>query len=131
MKKIILIIVVLFFSQYSFSQINRMNDSERYINRKPKEKKKSDILDASLTFLKTELELDSFQEAVFKNLLKENDEKASQIINAETLEIKEKEELIEKVTEEFKMEAFKILSNEQKKKYEAIFDKKENKKKKK
>lgn len=115
----------------SFAQINRMNDSERYLNRKPKEVKKSDVLDASLEYMKENLELDGFQEAVFKNLLKENDEKATQIINDDSIDKKEKEEILEKFAEQFKIEAFKVLNESQKVKYEEIFTKSKDKKKKK
>lgn len=124
-------ITVILFSNNSFSQINRMNDSERYLNRKPKEVKKSDVLDASLEYMKENLELDGFQEAVFKNLLKENDEKATQIINDDSIDKKEKEEILEKFAEQFKIEAFKVLNESQKVKYEEIFTKSKDKKKKK
>ena len=127
----LLFITIIFFSNNSFSQINRMNDSERYLNRKPKEVKKSDVLDASLEYMKENLELDGFQEAVFKNLLKENDEKATQIINDESIEKKEKEVILEKFAEQFKIEAFKVLNESQKVKYEEIFTKSKDKKKKK
>jgi hypothetical protein len=127
----LLFITVIVFSNNSFSQINRMNDSERYLNRKPKEVKKSDVLNASLEYMKENLELDGFQEAVFKNLLKENDEKATQIINDESIEKKEKEVILEKFAEQFKIEAFKVLNESQKVKYEEIFTKSKDKKKKK
>lgn len=127
----LLFITIIFFSNNSFSQINRMNDSERYLNRKPKEVKKSDVLDASLEYMKENLELDGFQEAVFKNLLKENDEKATQIINDESIEKKEKEVILEKFAEQFKIEAFKVLNESQKVKYEELFTKSKDKKKKK
>lgn len=127
----LLFITIILFSNNSFSQINRMNDSERYLNRKPKEVKKSDVLDASLEYMKENLELDGFQEAVFKNLLKENDEKATQIINDESIEKKEKEVILEKFAEQFKIEAFKVLNESQKVKYEEIFTKSKDKKKKK
>jgi hypothetical protein len=121
----------LVFSQTSDAQINRRYDSDRYQNRKPTELKKSEILDASLEYMKDNLELDGFQEAVFKNLLKENDEKATQIINDEFIEKKEKEVILEKFAEQFKIEAFKVLNESQKVKYEKIFTKSREKKKKK
>lgn len=115
----------------SFAQINNRFNHDRYSKQTQNQTNKSEVLESALEYLKTTLKLDGFQEAIVKNLIKENDEKASQILNNPNLEKKAKTDAIEQLSNSFKNEVLAILNEEQKKIYEGISsnNKKKNKKK--
>lgn len=115
----------------SFAQINNRFNHDRYSKQTQNQPNKSEVLESALEYLKTTLKLDGFQEAIVKNLIKENDEKASQILNNPNLEKKAKTDAIEQLSNSFKNEVLAILNEEQKKIYEGISsnNKKKNKKK--
>lgn len=115
----------------SFAQINNRFNHDRYSKQIQNQPNKSEVLESALEYLKTTLKLDGFQEAIVKNLIKENDEKASQILNNPNLEKKAKTDAIEQLSNSFKNEVLAILNEEQKKIYEGISsnNKKKNKKK--
>ena len=91
---------------------------DRYSSAKSNKVDKSKFLEATLENLKAKLNLDGFQEAIVKNLIKETDEKAMQIFNNSNLEKKEKSDLLEKLASSFKNNVLNILSEEQKIIYE-------------
>lgn len=115
----------------SFAQINNRFNHDRYSKQTQNQTNKSEVLESALEYLKTTLKLDGFQEAIVKNLIKENYEKASQILNNPNLEKKAKTDAIEQLSNSFKNEVLAILNEEQKKIYEGISsnNKKKNKKK--
>lgn len=115
----------------SFAQINNRFNHDRYSKQTQNQPNKSEVLESALEYLKTTLKLDGFQEAIVKNLIKENDEKASQILNNPNLEKKAKTDALEQLSNSFKNEVLAILNEEQKKIYEGISsnNKKKNKKK--
>ena len=115
----------------SFAQINNRFNHDRYSKQTQNQPNKSEVLESALEYLKTTLKLDGFQEAIVKNLIKENDKKASQILNNPNLEKKAKTDAIEQLSNSFKNEVLAILNEEQKKIYEGISsnNKKKNKKK--
>lgn len=122
MKKIFFLILI----GYSFfcanAQVDRRIGSGQYQN--GKQNKKVDIVETSVESLKTKLDLDGFQEAIVRNLVKENQAKSKEIIEATSYTDIEKRGLLTEIGEKFNTEIKKILSKEQLEKYEKFISKK-------
>lgn len=122
MKKIFFLILI----GYSFfsanAQVDRRIGSGQYQN--GKQNKKVDIVETSVESLKTKLDLDGFQEAIIRNLVKENQAKSKEIIEATSYTDIEKRGLLTEIGEKFNTEIKKILSKEQLEKYEKFISKK-------
>lgn len=89
-----------------------------------RQNKKVDIVEASVESLKEKLNLDGFQEAIVRNLIKENQSKYKEIIDTSTLSNFEKRALLEELGEKFNLEIKKILAPEQVTKYDKLISKK-------
>jgi hypothetical protein len=127
--KILLLLLVTFFSLSTYSQVDRRVGQGQY-KRHYKQKNIEEINDETLTKLNKELNLDGFQEAVAKNLITDFNKSAKEVKEAESLKSEEKSELLIGLAEKFKFKLFEILTEEQKSKYNAMLSG-ENKKKKK
>ena len=77
----------------------------------------------NLETLKKELTLDGFQEAIVKNLLKDNQSKSKEIIESTEYEDLKKKDMLETLAENFNIEMRKILSKDQSAKYEKFKNK--------
>ena len=91
-----------------------------------KQNKKIDIVENSLEFLKEKLKLDGFQEAIIRNLIKENQSKTKEIIEDLKLSDIEKRNLLVEIGEKFNTEIKKVLSKEQNVLYEKLINKKKD-----
>jgi hypothetical protein len=91
-----------------------------------KQNKKIDFVENSLQFLKEKLKLDGFQEAIIRNLIKENQSKTKEIIEDLKLSDIEKRNLLEQIGEKFNTEIKKVLSKEQNVVYEKLINKKKD-----
>lgn len=106
------------------AQMDRRIGSGQYKNEK--QNKKIDIVENSLELLKEKLKLDGFQEAIIRNLIKENQSKTKEIIEDLKLSDIEKRNLLDETVEKFNTEIKKVLSKEQNAVYDKLIDKKKN-----
>lgn len=106
------------------AQMDRRIGSGQYKNEK--QNKKIDIVENSLELLKEKLMLDGFQEAIIRNLIKENQSKTKEIIEDLKLSDIEKKNLLVETVEKFNTEIKKVLSKEQNAVYDKLIDKKKN-----
>jgi hypothetical protein len=122
MKKIFFLILIVFSFFSANAQVDRRIGTGQYQN--GKQNKKIDIVETSVESLKTKLDLDGFQEAIVRNLVKENQAKSKEIIEATSYTDIEKRGLLTEIGEKFNTEIKKILSKEQLEKYEKLISKK-------
>jgi hypothetical protein len=122
MKKIFFLILIVFSFFSANAQVDRRIGTGQYQN--GKQNKKIDIVETSVESLKTKLDLDSFQEAIVRNLVKENQAKSKEIIEVTSYTDIEKRGLLTEIGEKFNTEIKKILSKEQLEKYEKLISKK-------
>ncbi len=104
------------------AQVDRRIGTGQYQN--GKQNKKVDLVETSLEKLKKDLDLDGFQEAIVRNLIKENQAKSNEIIEATKYTDIEKRGLLTEIGEKFNIEIKKILSKEQEEKYDKLILKK-------
>lgn len=88
-----------------------------------RQNKKIDIVEASVESLKEKLNLDGFQEAIVRNLIKENQAKSKEIIETSTFSNVEKRAFLGELSEKFNIDMKKILSPEQIIKYDKLISK--------
>lgn len=122
MKKIFFLILIVFSFFSANAQVDRRIGTGQYQN--GKQNKKVDLVETSVETLKKELNLDGFQEAIVRNLVKENQAKSNEIIEATNYTDIEKRGLLTEIGEKFNTEIKKILSKEQLEKYEKFILKK-------
>ena len=122
MKKIFFLILIGFSIFTANAQVDRRIGAGQYQN--GKQNKKVDLIETSVETLKKELTLDGFQEAIVRNLVKENQEKSKEVIEATSYTDPEKRALLTEIGEKFNIEIKKILSKEQLEKYEKFISKK-------
>ena len=122
MKYIFLILIFNFSISNINAQMDRRIGTGQYKN--DKQNKKIDIVENSLEFLKEKLKLDGFQEAIIRNLIKENQSKTKEIIEDLKLSDIEKRNLLVEIGEKFNTEIKKVLSKEQNVVYEKLINKK-------
>ncbi len=122
MKKIFFLILIGFSIFTANAQVDRRIGAGQYQN--GKQNKKVDLIETSVETLKKELTLDGFQEAIVRNLVKENQEKSKEVIEATSYTDPEKRALLTEIGEKFNTEIKKILSKEQLEKYEKFISKK-------
>lgn len=122
MKKIFFLILISFSFCNSNAQVNRRMETGQYS--KGNENKKVDYVESSVEKLKKELNLDGFQEAIVRNLIKDNQSKSKEIIETSSYSDIEKKNLLTEIGEKFNTEIKKILSPEQLEKYEKFIAKK-------
>ncbi len=122
MKNIFFLILISFWFSNSNAQVDRRIGTGQYQN--GKQNKKVDLVETSVEKLKTELNLDGFQEAIVRNLVKENQEKSKEIIEATNYNDIEKRGLLAEIGEKFNAEIKKVLTKEQQEKYEKFISKK-------
>ncbi|WP_396174441.1 hypothetical protein [Flavobacterium sp.] len=134
MKKIFitfLLIVVGLPKNQAIAQVNRQVVPNTQTT--PQKYEAPDPVESTMTFLKKELKLDSFQEAAIKIYVKENVE-ASKKISEQNISYEEKLIQYEKVVNVFDEKVIKILNPEQLLKFQELqakrTSKKESKKKK-
>ena len=128
MKKIIftLLLLTIGLSKYQANaQVNRQVVPNTQTT--PQKYEAPDPLESTMTFLKKELQLDSFQEAAIKLYVKENIE-ASEKISAQNISYEEKVIQYEKVVNIFDEKVIKILNPEQLLKFQELQAKRTNKK---
>ena len=120
----IIFFLILFVFSYinSNAQIDRRIGAGQYSN--GDQNKKVDIVESSVELLKKELNLDGFQEAIVRNLIKDNQSKSKEIIETSIYSDIEKKNLLTEIGEKFNTEIKKILSPEQLEKYEKFIAKK-------
>lgn len=85
--------------------------------------KEVDMVETTVENLKEKLALNGFQEAVVRNLTKDNQAKSKVIIETTSLSNIEKRAQLEELGEKFNTEVKKILSPEQIKKYDKLIAK--------
>ncbi len=124
MKYIFLILIFNFSISNINAQMDRRIGTGQYKN--DKQNKKIDIVENSLDFLKEKLKLDGFQEAIIRNLIKENQSKTKEIIEDLKLSDIEKRNLLLEIGEKFNTEIKKVLSKEQNVLYEKLINKKKD-----
>ena len=119
--KIILLFLITSLSISSYSQVDRRIGRGQY-ERSPKnsQKTKVDFTEQSLEFFRKEIGIDGFQEAIVRNLIKENQAKSKEIIEADIYSDIEKRNLLTELGEKFNVEIKKILQPEQIEKYEKL-----------
>jgi len=122
--KIILLFLITSLSISSYSQVDRRIGRGQY-ERSPKnsQKTKVDFTDQSLEIFRKEIDIDGFQEAIIRNLIKENQAKSKEIIEAVSYSDLEKRNLLTELGEKFNIEIKKILQPEQIEKYEKLISK--------
>jgi hypothetical protein len=122
--KIILLFLITSLSISSYSQVDRRIGRGQY-ERSPKnsQKTKVDFTEQSLEFFRKEIGIDGFQEAIVRNLIKENQAKSKEIIEAVSYSDIEKRNLLTELGEKFNVEIKKILQPEQIEKYEKLISK--------
>jgi hypothetical protein len=122
--KIILLFLITSLSISSYSQVDRRIGRGQY-ERSPKnsQKTKVDFTEQSLEFFRKEIGIDGFQEAIVRNLIKENQAKSKEIIEAVSYSDLEKRNLLTELGEKFNIEIKKILQPEQIEKYEKLISK--------
>ena len=120
--KIIFFLILISFSFFNANaQVDRRIGTGQYKN--GNHDKKNDIIETSVESLKEKLNLDGFQVAIVRNLIKENQTKSKEIIEAVNYSDIEKRKLLTELGEKFNMEIKKILQNEQIEKYEKLISK--------
>jgi len=122
MKKILFLIILSFSFFNSNAQVDRRIGSGQYKNEN--QNKKVDLVETSVESLKEKLILDGFQEAIVRNLIKENQTKSKEIIEDVGYSNIEKRNLLTELGEKFNVEIKKILIPEQLEKYEKLISKK-------
>jgi hypothetical protein len=122
MKKILFLIILSFSFFNSNAQVDRRIGSGQYKNEN--QNKKVDLVETSVESLKEKLTLDGFQEAIVRNLIKENQTKSKEIIKDISYSNIEKRNLLTELGEKFNVEIKKILIPEQLEKYEKLISKK-------
>ena len=122
MKKILFLIILSFSFFNSNAQVDRRIGSGQYKNEN--QNKKVDLVETSVESLKEKLTLDGFQEAIVRNLIKENQTKSKEIIEDVSYSNIEKRNLLTELGEKFNVEIKKILIPEQLEKYEKLISKK-------
>lgn len=100
------------------AQMDRSVGMGQYKNNK--KSKNIDIVESSIETLKEKLALDDFQEAIFRNMIKDNQAKSKVIIEATTLSNVEKRAQLQELSEKFNIEVKKILSPDQVEKYDKL-----------
>lgn len=122
MKKIFFLILIGFSFFNSNAQVDRRIGTGQYKN--GNQDKKVDLVETSVESLKEKLNLDGFQEAIVRNLVKDNQAKSKEIIEAVSYSDVEKRKLLNELGEKFNIEIKKILLPEQLEKYEKLISKK-------
>ncbi len=122
MKKIFFLILISFSFFNANAQVDRRIGAGQYQN--GNQNKKIDLIESSVEKLKKELNLDGFQEAIVRNLVKENQSKSNEIIESNNLSNIEKRERLTDLGEKFNSEIKKILSKDQSEKYDKFISKK-------
>jgi hypothetical protein len=122
--KIILLFLITSLSISSYSQVDRRIGRGQY-ERSPKnsQKTKVDFTEQSLEIFRKEIDINGFQEAIIRNLIKENQAKSKEIIEAVSYSDIEKRNLLTELGEKFNIEIKKILQPEQIEKYEKLISK--------
>ncbi|WP_291136042.1 hypothetical protein [Flavobacterium sp. UBA7663] len=121
MKKIFFLILIGFSFFNSNAQVDRRIGTGQYKN--GNQNKKVDLVETSVESLKEKLNLDGFQEAIVRNLVKDNQAKSKEIIEAVSYSDIEKKNLLTELGEKFNTEIKKILLPEQIEKYEKLISK--------
>ncbi|HRE76879.1 MAG TPA: hypothetical protein PLL09_03550 [Flavobacterium sp.] len=130
MKKISLIFILFLSLNNVYAQVNRaVGRTPQYHREKPKVEKK-DPVELTITYLKEQLSLDSFQEAAVKVYLTENQTSAEKIHNSDITN-DEKKLKFEEAVKDFDEKIIGILNPDQIKIFEELKEKKKSKKKKK
>lgn len=129
MKKIIFMLLLITFG-FSKNQIYAQVNRQVVPNTQtaPQKYEAPDPVESTMTFLKKELNLDSFQEAAVKIYVKENID-ASKKISEQNISYDEKLILYEKVINEFDKNVSKILNPEQLVKFQELQNQRTNKNK--
>ena len=122
MKKIFFLILIGFSFFSSNAQVDRRIGTGQYKN--GNQNKNVDLVETSVESLKEKLNLDGFQEAIVRNLVKDNQAKSKEIIEAVGYSDIEKRNLLTEIGEKFNLELKKILTPEQIEKYEKLISKK-------
>ena len=128
MKKIIFTFFLILFGlskNQICAQVNRQIVPNTQTS--PQKYEAPDLVESSMTFLKKELNLDSFQEAAVKIYVKENIE-ASKKISEQNISYEEKLIQYEQVITVFDEKVIKILNPEQLIKFQELQAKRTNKK---
>lgn len=124
MRYIFLILIFNFSISNINAQIDRSIGNSQY--RTDKQNKKVDVVENSVQLLKDKLKLDGLQEAIIRNLIKENQTKTKEIIENSKLSDIEKKDLLVEIGEKLNSEIKKVLSKEQYALYEKLINKKKN-----
>ena len=122
MKKIIFLVLISFSFLNTNAQVDRRVGAGQYKN--GNQNKNVDLVETSVESLKEKLNLDGFQEAIVRNLVKDNQAKSKEIIEAVSYSDIEKRNLLAELGEKFNTEIKKILLPEQIEKYEKLISKK-------
>ena len=123
MKKIFFTILILF-SFYSISaQVDRSIGTGQYKNVRKPPKKIEVIIEQSIENLKEKLNLDTFQEAIVRNLINDNQIKSNEIIESTAYSNIEKRNLLSEIEEKVNKEIKAILSIKQLEKFEVFLAK--------
>ena len=122
MKKIFFLFFFTFSLSNASAQVDRRIGTGQYGN--GSQTKKVDLVETSVENLKEKLNLDGFQEAIVRNLIKDNQAKSKEIIEAVGYSDIEKRNLLTEMGEKFNLELKKILTPEQIEKYEKLISKK-------
>ena len=121
-----LLAICLFFSLFSNdlnAQVDRRIGQGQYKNDYTPPKKE-EMVEKTLEIFKEKLNLDPFQEAVVKNLLKDNDAKSNEIIESNAYSNIEKNNMLNDLAEKFSVEIQKVLNPQQKEAYLVMIKKK-------
>ena len=121
MKTTLFLIICFFTFANANAQMDRSVGAGQY--KDTRKNKKVDIVEASIESLKEKLTLDGFQEAIVRNLIKDNQSKSKEIIETNTLSDIEKRALLEELGEKFNTDIKKILTPEQVLKYDKLISK--------
>lgn len=122
MKKIFFTLLLLLSFSTIYGQVDRRIGNEQYKNEKPA--KKVDVVETSVENLKKKLKLDGFQEAIARNLIKENQRKYTEIIESTQYSDVEKRNLLTELGDKFNAELIKNLKPEQVEAYNKLIAKK-------
>ena len=122
MKKIFFTLLLLLSFSTIYGQVDRRIGNEQYKNEKPA--KKVDVVETSVENLKKKLKLDGFQEAIARNLIKENQRKYTEIIESTQYSDVEKRNLLTEIGDKFNTELIKNLKPEQVEVYNKLIAKK-------
>ena len=122
MKKIVFLLILLGSISSIYGQVDRRIGNEQYKNEKPA--KKVDVVETSVENLKKKLKLDGFQEAIARNLIKENQRKYTEIIESTQYSDVEKRNFLTEIGDKFNAEIIKNLKPEQVEAYNKLIVKK-------